>query len=56
MNEHSLELVSDFTEDGYTPQCSCGWEGKRWDLMVDAGDEWENHCDAVFMEATEGGQ
>lgn len=33
--------------------CSCG----RWDKLVDgymqAEDAFENHCDAVFMEATE---
>lgn len=54
---HDLELISDFIEGGWTPVCSCWWEGRTHDVVEDARDEWENHCDVVFMEATapEGG-
>lgn len=50
-----MELGSDFIEDGWTATCSCGWESQeRHDAPADAVDEWENHCDVVFMEATGG--
>ena len=50
---HDLELISDFIEGGYTPVCSCGWEGKRHGALDDAHEEWTDHCDVVFMEATD---
>jgi hypothetical protein len=32
--------------------CSCGWTCDAEDDF-DALDRWENHCDVVFMEATD---
>ena len=55
MTDHVLCYVRDFLLDGIVAGCSCGWEGHlRFDYMeqVDAADEWGDHCDSVFMEAT----
>ena len=39
----------------YTSECSCGWESQtKRNSVEDAIDDWENHCDVVFMEATGG--
>ena len=35
------------------PQCSCGWEGRNMPSGGDALESWENHCEQVFMAATE---
>lgn len=51
---HDLALTSDFLIGGYTANCSCGWESKQQATMTKARNEWENHCDQVFMEATGG--
>ena len=45
-----------FADEPYAilPECSCGWEGRGVTTIKDAQEAWENHCDAVFMEATGG--
>lgn len=53
-DEHALMIGGSFLSDNYTADCSCGWNGHPHDDEADAVDEWENHCDAVFMEATDG--
>lgn len=50
--EHVLQLQRGFLEDGVLACCSCGWDGDQHDNDEDAIEEWENHCDVVFMEAT----
>lgn len=57
MGEHVLFYVRDFLSPGYRAECSCGWLGREeHDTEGVAADEWGNHCDVVFMEATQGGQ
>lgn len=62
VENHDLELMSDFIEGGWTPGCSCGWLGRcqrsedTHEAVEAATDEWENHCDVVFMEATTEGE
>jgi hypothetical protein len=52
---HDFEYESDFLEGGLRAACSCGWSARevREDLM-EAHEDWDNHCDQVFMEATGG--
>lgn len=53
VGEHMLIMGNDFTTGQWCAECSCGWEGLRQhDDQEGATDEWENHCDVVFMEAT----
>jgi hypothetical protein len=49
---HDLEVVSDFLIDGWTPVCSCDWEGPTFHTSAEAVAAWEMHCDAVFEETT----
>jgi len=49
---HVLSIESGFIEGGYTPHCDCGWVGLLADTSEEAIEEWGDHCDAVFMEAT----
>lgn len=52
---HDFEYMQDFLRDGIRAGCSCGWESRNWsDDLIGAHDEWDNHCDQVFMEATGG--
>lgn len=53
--EHVLVIDQDFLGGRYTASCSCGWES-RYDHKARsrAVDDWDNHCDVVFMEATGG--
>jgi hypothetical protein len=51
---HDLELDEDFVDGTWTAECSCGWESAERNAEADAIDDWENHCDVVFMEATGG--
>jgi len=52
MADHELIYGESFVTDDMTASCTCGW---RVDARnrTDAIDKWENHCDVVFMEATE---
>lgn len=53
MSEHSLFFIRDWLEPAYRAECSCGWLGrKEHETEAAAADEWENHCDVVFMVAT----
>lgn len=46
-------IEHDFVSDGLRAACTCGWQGRREHPDHDAVvDEWENHCDTVFMKAT----
>lgn len=50
--QHDFEYEQDFLEDGFIPWCSCGWSGKARPTIEECQDEWENHCDTVFYDAT----
>ncbi len=50
--EHTLWLDNAFKSDTWRASCSCGWDGRDRQTHDEAQDDWENHCDAVFMEAT----
>lgn len=54
VTQHDAEIQSDFIEGGYTAHCSCGWGGERCETMAEAMEEWEDHCEVVFIEATSG--
>jgi hypothetical protein len=59
IENHDFSYGENFFADepyGILPECSCGWEGRGVATILDAQDAWENHCDAVFMEATTGGR
>jgi hypothetical protein len=51
---HEMDLEEDFIDGTSTAECSCGWESAERNAEADAIDDWENHCDVVFMEATGG--
>lgn len=51
-DEHTCFIGSDFLSDEWETSCSCGWTGSPHDSEGAAFDEWENHTDVVFMEAT----
>lgn len=56
-DEHTLELGQDFDGDDWIAVCACGrWESKPCAAEMDAVDAWENHCDVVFMKATQGSE
>jgi len=48
---HDLDLQQDFFDDTWTAYCSCGWESQERNAEAGAIEDWENHCDVVFMEA-----
>lgn len=53
--EHVMVVGQGFVSGRWTAECSCGWESAhdhRYEAV--AIDDWENHCDVVFMEATGG--
>ena len=51
---HELaEFESDFLEDGVIAWCSCGWASDRKADQESASDAWDNHCEQVFMKASE---
>lgn len=50
-DDHYLFSIRD--GDTITPTCSCGWAGNDHTTEDAAVDDWENHCDVVFMEATQ---
>lgn len=50
--EHIAQIGQDFVGGKWEAGCSCGWEGNQHELKSTAMDEWENHCDVVFMEST----
>ena len=55
VGEHVLILGNDFVSGLWVAGCSCGWEAREQHPGSDAAeDDWENHCDVVFMEATGG--
>ena len=60
MSEHHDFLIgqSFFADEPYSvlPECSCGWEGRGTESVEDAQEQWENHCDVVFMEVTTSGR
>ena len=49
---HVMELEQHFLVEGVTAWCSCGWSGRRRDSGREAVEDFDNHCEAVFMEAT----
>lgn len=52
---HDLVMTErDSMSGDFTACCSCGWEGEGNDTQEQAIEDWENHCDVVFMEATGG--
>ena len=52
--EHDLYLTDAFSE--YFVECSCGWKGSKGFATKSAAiDDWCDHRDAVFMEATTAG-
>lgn len=54
MNDHILMLGESFLDDQISTSCTCGWEHSGdLESREDAVEQWENHCDVVFMEATE---
>lgn len=52
MSTHTMMLGGAFLADTFQTACLCGWEGEHHATEADAIDEWDNHCDVVFMEAT----
>lgn len=50
--EHVLSIESSYLSGATIPMCSCGWEGPESDGVSDAVEKWDDHCDAVFYEAT----
>lgn len=53
IGEHVFILGHDFIDDTYNAECSCGWESQEAHVeSADAMDDWDNHCDVAFMEAT----
>ena len=55
-SEHVAGYEQDFASGDFTAFCSCGWEShsrEKFHTSAEALNEWENHCDNVFMEATE---
>ena len=52
--DHDLELDEDFIDGTWTGLCSCGWESQPRNAEADAIEDFSNHCDVVFMEATGG--
>lgn len=50
--EHTCFIGNDFLSDNWETSCSCGWAGHEHSTKEAAFDEWENHTDVVFMEAT----
>jgi hypothetical protein len=55
-DEHLMAIGQDFIDGTWATECSCGWESNERNAEADAVDEWENHCDVVFMEATTRGE
>lgn len=53
-DEHVMYLDHDFLGTTYDVGCSCGWDRSGYGSRRAAVDDWENHCDVVFMEATRG--
>lgn len=53
--EHVMEIGTDFILGDWMVECSCGWGGPQvYARKAEAVDAWDDHCDAVFMEATGG--
>lgn len=51
---HTFEYTQSFLSDGYRAGCSCGWESRSEAQSVDlALDDWDNHCEDIFIAATE---
>ncbi|MGH9151339.1 MAG: hypothetical protein ACRD03_02810 [Acidimicrobiales bacterium] len=51
--EHTFIFGQTFDGVSFS-SCTCGWEsGREHGSYEEAEDTWENHCDVVFMEATE---
>jgi hypothetical protein len=49
IEQHDFE----WWDDG-TANCSCGWGGRReFDTRIEAEEAWSNHCERVFLEASE---
>lgn len=50
MIAHDLDLYrADFDDDGIHGVCNCGWSS-RVSTHEDVIEQWENHCDEVFMD------
>ena len=50
---HTFTYTQTFLEEGFGAACDCGWEHPiEFGSIEEAQEAWENHCDAVFMEAT----
>ena len=52
VEEHIFEYQESFLGDGAMALCSCGRFEKDCVDLESAQEAWENHCDAVFYEAT----
>ncbi len=52
-SEHIAVMGNDFVSNLWHASCSCGWESRHQRDDQDAAtDDWELHCDAVFIDAT----
>lgn len=52
MGDHTLIYDQDFLGT-WQACCSCGWESsRRHETEAEAVEDFDNHCDVVFMEAT----
>jgi len=51
-DEHTCFIGNDFVSDAWECSCSCGWCGPERETKEVAYEDWENHCDVAFMEAT----
>jgi hypothetical protein len=53
--EHVMEIGQSFLSGDWSVGCSCGWWTEReYTFRAAAIEDWDNHCDVVFMEATGG--
>lgn len=51
---HDFEYQESFFDAQVVACCSCGWQARlESDDIYDARDEWDNHCEQVFIQATE---
>jgi hypothetical protein len=52
VSEHVYQLASNFIRGGWEASCLCGWRGVNRDTQDEAYEDWDDHCDIIFMEAT----
>jgi len=57
IEHHTFAYDRNFFDDKLIAACSCGWESRRTsDTIEDAQERWDEHREAVFIEATETAQ